>query len=56
VAARGLVHCIEKQAHLVLCSGSKRFVFVNMDACMASQAVTLAVHKRLQVSGCLVSR
>mmetsp|Transcript_14122 Transcript_14122/g.42621 ORF Transcript_14122/g.42621 Transcript_14122/m.42621 type:complete len:771 (+) Transcript_14122:129-2441(+) len=26
----------------------KRFVFVNLDACMASQAVTLAVHKKLQ--------
>ncbi len=50
----GALH--REQAHLVLCSGSNRFVFVNMDACMASQAVTLAVHKRLQVSGCLVSR
>ena len=40
---------------MVLCLDSNRFVFVNMDACMASQAVTLAVHKRLEVSGCCCS-
>lgn len=28
----------------------KRFVFVNLDACMASQAVTLAVQSKLQVT------
>lgn len=26
-------------------------MFVNLDACMASQAVTLAVHAKLQVGG-----
>ena len=28
---------------------SNRFIFVNMDACMASQAVTIAVLNRLEV-------
>lgn len=28
-------------------------MFVNLDACMASQAVTLAVHAKLQVQCCI---
>lgn len=31
-------------------SCSNRFVFVNLDACMATQAVTLGVVERLKVS------
>lgn len=32
---------------------SNRFVFVNLDACMASQAVTLGVIERLKVTALL---